>query len=255
MIWQKDEEHSEHGNGLHILNSTEQAAGIPTTTAGGSPALGPTDSEHGVGSEDQAVSRGAAAQEQQQQHWQRQEQRYYYLLTYGLLVVMVLCAIIVPNIWAALSAIGDLASTIQAFIVPGIIAVVLSIRSPAALNKQQQQHTAASDADVADVADHDLLLRGGVGQQHLVLPADSSEERTTLLTAVDERKPVASFAEHLSRESSCRSPGCCSSLLLHWQRDSNLAGWLFGKVLYGFVGSFVVALGAALFANGVYQRL
>jgi hypothetical protein len=58
--------------------------------------------------------------------WQQQEQRWYYLLTYALLAIISMCAVCVPNIWAALSAIGDLASTIQAFVIPGAIALVLA---------------------------------------------------------------------------------------------------------------------------------
>eukprot|EP00775_Hariotina_reticulata_P002242 gene2242-2554_t len=55
--------------------------------------------------------------------WQQQEQRWYYLMTYSLLAIILMCAVFVPNIWAALSAIGDLASTIQAFVIPGAIAL------------------------------------------------------------------------------------------------------------------------------------
>jgi hypothetical protein len=39
--------------------------------------------------------------------WREQEQQWYYVLTYGLLSAMVLVAIVVPNIWTALSAIGE----------------------------------------------------------------------------------------------------------------------------------------------------
>jgi hypothetical protein len=67
----------------------------------------------------------AARRQQQQQHlqqqppgalsagfsrWREQEQQWYYVLTYGLLSAMVLVAIVVPNIWTALSAIGEWAA-------------------------------------------------------------------------------------------------------------------------------------------------
>jgi hypothetical protein len=55
----------------------------------------------------------AAAAVQMPAKWQQQEQRWYYLLTYGLLAGMVLVAVAASNIWEVLSAVGDLASTIQ----------------------------------------------------------------------------------------------------------------------------------------------
>jgi hypothetical protein len=64
-------------------------------------------------------------QQQQQPRWQRLEQRWYFTLTYGLLLCMVLVAVLVPSIWSALSLIGDLACTTQAFMLPGAIALVL----------------------------------------------------------------------------------------------------------------------------------
>jgi hypothetical protein len=45
--------------------------------------------------------------------WQQQEQQWYCLLTYGLLAGMVLVAVAASNIWEVLSAVGDLASTMQ----------------------------------------------------------------------------------------------------------------------------------------------
>lgn len=64
-----------------------------------------------------------AAAQQQPQHpeqqpppaaWQVAEQRWYFPLTYGLLVVMVVLATAVPNIWVALSAIGEFRCCLQA---------------------------------------------------------------------------------------------------------------------------------------------
>ena len=53
------------------------------------------------------------------------EQRWFYSLTYGLLLSATAVAIGVPNIWTALSAIGDCATTVEAFIVPGVIALAI----------------------------------------------------------------------------------------------------------------------------------
>jgi hypothetical protein len=66
--------------------------------------------------------------QQQQPRWQQLEQRWYYTLTYGLLLSMVLVAVLVPSIWSALSLIGDLACTTQAFMLPGMIALVLAFK-------------------------------------------------------------------------------------------------------------------------------
>jgi Transmembrane amino acid transporter protein len=51
--------------------------------------------------------------------------KYYVPLTYGILLAAVATAVLVPDIWAALSVVGDLASTIQAFVVPGLIGLAL----------------------------------------------------------------------------------------------------------------------------------
>jgi hypothetical protein len=61
------------------------------------------------------------------QIWQDLEQAVYYPLTYGLLAAMVLTAVTVTNIYQVVSAVGDIASTTQAFIVPGVIAIVLIV--------------------------------------------------------------------------------------------------------------------------------
>ena len=53
------------------------------------------------------------------------EARHFLLLTYSLLTAGVLVAALVPNIWVALSVIGDCASTLEAFIVPGLVALAL----------------------------------------------------------------------------------------------------------------------------------
>lgn len=51
--------------------------------------------------------------------WRQLEQANYYALTYGLLAAMVLVAVSVSNIYEAVSAVGDLAGTVQAFVIPG----------------------------------------------------------------------------------------------------------------------------------------
>ncbi|WIA21170.1 hypothetical protein OEZ86_005042 [Tetradesmus obliquus] len=53
------------------------------------------------------------------------ESKNYPLLTYGILASTVATAVLVPDIWAALSIVGDLASTVQAFVVPGLIGLAL----------------------------------------------------------------------------------------------------------------------------------
>jgi hypothetical protein len=67
----------------------QQAAGANSTYAAG-----------GSGSSGSSSSSGVVS-------WREGEQRWYYRLTYGLLAAMVLVAIAVPNIWTALSAIGE----------------------------------------------------------------------------------------------------------------------------------------------------
>ncbi len=52
--------------------------------------------------------------------------RHFYSLTYGLLLLIVAAAVFVPNIWAALSLVGDVASTVEGFIVPALIALALA---------------------------------------------------------------------------------------------------------------------------------
>lgn len=88
---------------------------------------------------------GIAEQQQEQQQaeagpspsgpqlWQVLEQATYYPLTYGLLAAMVLVAVLVRNIYQAVSAVGDIASTTQAFIVPGAIAIALVVQARAQL--------------------------------------------------------------------------------------------------------------------------
>jgi hypothetical protein len=92
--------------------------------------VGSSGSWIGEVTEDREIAHGMESvalmqQQQEQPRWQRLEQRWYYTLTYGLLVSMVLVAVLVPSIWSALSLIGDLACTTQAFMLPGAIALVL----------------------------------------------------------------------------------------------------------------------------------
>ena len=56
------------------------------------------------------------------------ESQNFPLLTYGTLIAATATAVLVPNIWAALSIVGDLASTVQAFILPAIIGLALATK-------------------------------------------------------------------------------------------------------------------------------
>lgn len=90
--------------------------------------------------------------------WQDLEQALYFPLTYGLLSAMVLAAVVVVNIYQAVSAVGDIASTTQAFIVPGVIALVMVVRA-----RQQRKAAAAAIAGDVEV--------GGLGTAGLTLAA------------------------------------------------------------------------------------
>jgi ABC-type phosphate transport system permease subunit len=63
------------------------------------------------------------------------ENKWFFPLTYGILLSTTAVAVLVPNIWAALSVVGDLASTVQAFILPALIGLALTLSQPW---KQQQ---------------------------------------------------------------------------------------------------------------------
>jgi hypothetical protein len=76
------------------------------------------------------------------------EDRYFYLLTYTLIAAAAAVAVLVPNIWVALSAIGDIATTVEAFIVPGTIAVVVA-RAAAMDTNTWRSTTLLNDADGA----------------------------------------------------------------------------------------------------------
>lgn len=49
----------------------------------------------------------------------------FYPVTYGLLAAIIACAVLVPNIWAVLSLIGNVACTLLAFIIPALISLRL----------------------------------------------------------------------------------------------------------------------------------
>lgn len=53
------------------------------------------------------------------------EKKFYFPLTYGTLSILLALAIVVPNVWAALSFVGNVASTLGAFIIPALIALKL----------------------------------------------------------------------------------------------------------------------------------
>lgn len=60
--------------------------------------------------------------------WQDLEQAVYFPMTYGLLAGLVLAAVAVTNIYQAVSIVGDIACTVQAFIVPGLLAIALVVQ-------------------------------------------------------------------------------------------------------------------------------
>eukprot|EP00878_Enallax_costatus_P023796 GHUV01025344.1.p1 GENE.GHUV01025344.1~~GHUV01025344.1.p1 ORF type:complete len:609 (+),score=133.44 GHUV01025344.1:956-2782(+) len=159
--------------------------------------------------------------------WQKNEQRWYYPLTYGLLFMLTMLATLVPNIWQALSAIGDLASTMQAFVIPGLIAAVLAADS----RLQRRQHVTVDRFDQNDQEvdqDGGALHRSGDPVQEALLHGHHSVVG-----------PVVPMEKHVNSESSFKL------------RDAADVGW----VLYGIMGWSVVVLGSALFANGIWQRI
>lgn len=104
--------------------------------------------------------------------WQVLEQATYYPLTYGLLAAMVLVAVLVRNIYQAVSAVGDIASTTQAFIVPGAIAIALVVQARAQLRAAVAAAAAALLSHQDDIeasgstvgADPGADLPGGCGR-------------------------------------------------------------------------------------------
>jgi len=60
------------------------------------------------------------------------EARWFNVLTYGLFAAIVACGMLLPDIWEALNNVAGVASILQAFIAPGVIAVALATR-PATL--------------------------------------------------------------------------------------------------------------------------
>lgn len=151
--------------------------------------------------------------------WQKNEQRWYYPLTYGLLVALIMMAILVPNIWQALSAIGDLASTVQAFVIPGLIATVLAADS----RQRWQQHVDLIDLVVDRDGDvpqmRDVTLQNGllIGSQRFAGP----------------ELPLRQYRQW------------------RWCLNGGDVQW----GLYSAMGWLVVVLGVALFANGIWQRM
>lgn len=183
--------------------------------AGSAGAIADADGQHLSPAAD--VSKPPAVPEQLMR-WQRNEQRWYYPMTYGLLVLLTLLATCVPDIWLALSAIGDLATTVQAFVIPGLIALALA----AAHRRQQQQHIACRRVIVRNAetprAEYNITLQG--------------------------HTPVGNEA---STESAQRSASAWSKLGLTME-SVDIA-------VYSVGGWFVLLLGSALFVNGVWQRV
>lgn len=190
-------------------------------------------------------------------HSRRLEQRWYYPLTYSLLLAMVLVAILVPSIWSMLSAVGDLASTTQAFMIPGFIAIVLAVRygpgsdadsggGSAEVHGQQSELQASSDATVTAAA-ATLAEKQPGGKSDLAHAGSEVHggEQVVLLVSPSPEPPVqvGSFFQRLN----------------YWREKSPVKRFfgsrMVGAVVYVVLGGFVVLLGMALFANGVWQRV
>ncbi|KIY95688.1 hypothetical protein MNEG_12273 [Monoraphidium neglectum] len=82
-----------------------------------------SDDEGGGGA---GVEAGAAAAGVGAGRAAEMEARHYHVLTYSLLAAATLAAVSVPNIWAALSFIGNMCASVEAFIAPGCIALALN---------------------------------------------------------------------------------------------------------------------------------
>jgi hypothetical protein len=261
--------------------------------------VGSSGSWIGEVTEDAATAHGvdsmASMQQQQQQsdqpRWQHLEQRWYYTLTYGLLVAMVLVAALVPSIWSALSLIGDLACTTQAFMLPGAIALVLAakfgsvsssvlpsstpqaaavIASAVSVEPVESADTDATDAslthshkgatcgggstklqqqdgEVVLVMNplHPPLLRLGShrfgmlqllqGQRQGQQPAAGQQQQQQQQHSLDASDDISAVPNVVATSGSC--------LVLE------------GHVAHVLLSGFVLLLGMALFANGVWQRV
>jgi hypothetical protein len=112
--------------------SAPAAAAVAAAAGGGAGVAAVVD-----GAGEQQHQQQQVQQQQQQQHqcgsagdasasmWQQLERANYVPLSCGLLAALVLTAVVVDNIFQTVSAVGDIAGTTQAFIVPGVVALSL----------------------------------------------------------------------------------------------------------------------------------
>jgi hypothetical protein len=113
---------------------------------------------------------------------------------------------------------------LQAFVVPGLIALVLAAWS----------RTAAAAAEEATAAGQ---------QQQLTSPEAGLPAQIS--------KPATDSSSRSSRS----GRGCSCNLLLQLRCDEPAVQELLLRAVHYAGGSLVVGLGLALFANGIYQRV
>ncbi|GBF90578.1 amino acid transporter [Raphidocelis subcapitata] len=154
MIWAEEEgaapppTAASHGHGGE---GAAPAAGAAATAAAAEVGGG---IEGGAGGGGAAEVRGAARAA-------AMEARHYYVLTYGLLALATLAAISVPDIWSALSWIGNLCASVEAFIVPGLIALALRGLWPGAPKPAGADGGGGGGAAVSEGAPLLLAAEGG----------------------------------------------------------------------------------------------
>jgi hypothetical protein len=114
---------------------------------------------------------------------------------------------------------------LQAFVVPGLIALVLAAWSKAAAREATAAHAPAAEQQ------HDQLSPQSSAGAQISKPAGDSSSRTRI------------------------GRGCSCKLLLQLRCDEPVAQELLLRAVHYVGGCFVVVLGLALFANGIYQRV
>jgi hypothetical protein len=102
-------------------------------------------------------------------HWRALERQYFVLLTYGLLVSMTVVAVAAPNIGVALSVIGDLAGTVQAFIVPGAILFALAAAADRSQSGHAQRDAAGCSGSGGGVGPRSRFVQAAAGAAVLCL--------------------------------------------------------------------------------------
>eukprot|EP00879_Flechtneria_rotunda_P009883 GHRR01010335.1.p1 GENE.GHRR01010335.1~~GHRR01010335.1.p1 ORF type:complete len:668 (+),score=196.20 GHRR01010335.1:198-2201(+) len=149
---------------------------------------------------------------------QQTVQQYWHLLTFVIVGSIYGIGCYLPSIWGALALVGSTASTVQAFIIPGL--VVLSVERQAAV---QARHTV-------------LVNSRQQQQQQLGSYSDGSALHAPLLH---------NLGQHINGMSTSMSPTGVTRAALHcsWWR----------RLLRQAIAVLVVLLGVALFANSVFN--